>query len=121
MITQELLNRMFAAYNAHDVEGVLEFFADDAVFDHAAGSEMHGHRFEGKDIIRDVFTKAFESVDHLSYEPIDTRISGDKAYCEQHRRSKLKSGEISDIRIVDILTFRDQKIVHKDTYYKIRS
>ncbi len=119
MITQELLSKMFAAYNALDVDAVLEFFADDAVFDHSTGPEIYGQRFEGKSAIREIFKLAFESVEHLSYEPIDTRIAGNKAYCEQRRRSKLKSGESSDMLIVDILIFRDEKIIHKDTYYKI--
>jgi ketosteroid isomerase-like protein len=120
MITQELLNKMFAAYNALDVEAVLDFFADDAIFDHSTGPEIYGLRFEGKPAIREIFKQAFESVEHLSYEPVDTRIVGNKAYCEQRRRSKLKLGGSSDIMIIDILTFRDDKIVHKDTFYKNR-
>ena len=121
MITQDLLNKMFAAYNALDVEAVMEFFAEDAVFDHASGPEIYGMRFQGKPAIREIFNQAFAAVENLSYEPIDTRIVGNKAYCEQRRRSKLSTGEISDILIIDILTFRDNKIVHKDTFYKNRA
>ena len=121
MITKELLDEMFAAYNALDVEAVLAFFADDAIFDHAAGPEIHGQRFSGKSAIHEIFSSAFDSVERLSYEPIDTRIVGDKAYCEQRRRSKLKSGEESDIMIIDVLTFRGDQIIHKDTYYKNRT
>ena len=121
MITQELLNKMFAAYNAHDVDAHLEFFADDALFDHSAGPEVYGRRFEGKAAIRDIFSLAFDSVEKLSFEPIDTCILGNKAYCEQRRRSVLKTGESSDILIIDILTLRDDKIIHKDTYFKIRA
>ena len=121
MISQGLLDRMFAAYNALDVEAVMDFFADDAVFDHAAGPEIHGQRFVGKTAIREVFDNAFTNVEQLSYEPVDTRFAGDKAYCEQRRRSKQKSGEISDVTIIDILKFRGQQIIHKDTYYKNRT
>ncbi len=120
-ITQELLNEMFDAYNAHDVDAVLEFFAEDAIFDHAIGSDVHGQRFEGKAAIRDIFARAFDSVESLHYQPIDARFVGDKAYCEQHRTSKLKTGEFSDLLIIDILTFRDGLFVHKDTYYKQRT
>ena len=38
-ITQELLNMMLDAYNAHDVDAVMGFFAEDAIFDHAMGSD----------------------------------------------------------------------------------
>lgn len=118
MITPDDLERMFAAYNAQDVEGVLAFFAEDAIFDLAAGTDLCGERFEGKPAIREVFIKAFGKVEHLHYEPTDTRIAGDKAYCEQRRRETLKTGGISDRLIIDVLTFRDQQIIHKTTYWK---
>ena len=51
----------------------------------------------------------------------DTRVSGDKAYCEFHRIAKLKSGEVQDFLSIDVLTFRDGLIIHKDTYYKNRT
>lgn len=46
------------------------------------------------------------------------RIVGNKAYCQQRRTLRLKTGEFSDVLIIDILTFRGDLIVHKDTYYK---
>ena len=120
-ITPALLDKITDAYNRHDIDAVMSFFAEDAVFDHAAGSDINGTRFTGLETIRGIFEGLFENVESVHWTPIDTRVSGDKAYCEFHRVAQLKSGEFQDFLSVDILTFRDGLIIHKDTFYKNRT
>jgi ketosteroid isomerase-like protein len=120
-ITPTLLDAITDAYNRNDIDDVMSFFAEDAVFDHAAGTEINGTRFEGLETIRSIFEGLFNNVERVNWTPIDTRISGDKAYCEFHRVAQLKSGETQDFLSIDILTFRDGLIVHKDTFYKNRT
>ena len=120
-ITPVLLNNITDAYNRNDIDAVMAFFADDAVFDHAAGPDIIGTRFSGLDTIRGIFEGLFNNVESVKWTPIDTRVYGDKAYCEFHRVAKLKSGEIQDFLSIDILTFREGLIIHKDTYYKNRT
>ena len=120
-ITPTLLDAITDAYNRNDIDAVMAFFADDAVFDHAAGPDINGTRFSGLDTIRSIFEGLFNNVESVKWTPIDTRVYGDKAYCEFHRVAKLKSGEIQDFLSIDILTFRDGLIIHKDTYYKNRT
>ena len=120
-ITPTLLDAITDAYNRNDIDAVMAFFADDAVFDHAAGPDINGTRFSGLDTIRGIFEGLFNNVESIKWTPIDTRVYGDKAYCEFHRVAKLKSGEIQDFLSIDILTFRDGLIIHKDTYYKNRT
>ena len=119
-ITPTLLDEITDAYNRNDTDAVMSFFAEDAVFDHATGPDIHGTRFLGLVTIRGIFQGLFDNVESVHWEPIDTRVSGDKAYCEFHRVAKLKSGEIQDFLSVDILTFREGLIIHKDTFYKNR-
>ena len=119
-ITPTLLDAITNAYNRNDIDDVMSFFAEDAVFDHAAGTEINGTRFEGLETIRSIFEGLFNNVERVNWTPIDSRISGDKAYCEFHRVAQLKSGETQDFLSIDILTFRDGLIVHKDTFYKNR-
>ena len=120
-ITPTLLDAITDAYNRNDIDDVMSFFAEDAVFDHAAGTEINGTRFEGLETIRSICEGLFNNVERVNWTPIDTRISGDKAYCEFHRVAQLKSGETQDFLSIDILTFRDGLIVHKDTFYKNRT
>ena len=120
-ITPTLLEEITDAYNRNDTGAVMSFFAEDAVFDHAIGPDINGARFSGLDTIRGIFQGLFDNVESVHWEPIDTRVSGDKAYCEFHRVAKLKSGEIQNFLSVDVLTFRGGLIVHKDTFYKNRT
>ena len=120
-ITPNLLDAITDAYNRNDIDAVMSFFAEDAVFDHAAGPNINGTRFGGLETIRGIFQGLFNNVESVQWTPIDTRVSGDKAYCEFHRIAKLKSGEVQDFLSIDILTFRDGLIIHKDTYYKNRT
>ena len=120
-ITPNLLDEITDAYNRNDTDAVMSFFAEDAVFDHATGPDINGTRFSGLDTIRGIFQGLFDNVESVHWEPIDTRVSGDKAYCEFHRVAKLKSGEIQDYLSVDVLTFRTDLIIHKDTFYKNRT
>ena len=120
-ITSTLLDEITDAYNRNDTDAVMSFFAKDAVFDHATGPDINGTRFSGLDTIRGIFQGLFDNVESVHWEPIDTRVSGDKAYCEFHRVAKLKSGEIQDYLSVDVLTFRECLIIHKDTFYKNRT
>ena len=120
-ITPTLLDAITDAYNRNDIDDVMSFFAEDAVFDHAAGSAINGTRFEGLKTIRCIFEGLFNNVDSVKWPTKDTRISGDKAYCEFHRVAQLKSGETQDFLSIDVLTFREGLIVHKDTFYKNRT
>ena len=120
-ITSTLLDKITDAYNRNDTDAVMSFFAEDAVFDHATGPDINGTRFSGLNTIRGIFQGLFDNVESVHWEPIDTRVSGDKAYCEFHRIAKLKSGEIQDFLSVDVLTFRGGLIIHKDTFYKNRT
>ena len=120
-ITTALLDAIGDAFNRNDIDAVMSHFADDAVFDHGAGPDVHGKRFSGTSEIRAVFEGLFTSVESVHWETLDARIAGDKAYCEFRRRATLKSGEAQDFLALDVLTFRGNKIVHKDTYFKNRS
>jgi len=119
-VTIELVNAVGDAFNNNDIDAVMQHFADDATFDHAAGPDINGKRFEGKESIRAVFDGLFKNVERVHWETLDCHIGGNKAYCEYRRTAKLKSGEEQDFLSVDILTFKNGLIIHKDTYYKSR-
>ena len=118
-VSPELVDAISDAFNSNDINTVMSFFAHDAVFDHAAGPDIHGTSSVGADAIRAVFGDMFERVESVKWETLDTRIEGDKAICQYRRTATFPSGEIQDFKTVDILTFRDDKIIHKDTYFKL--
>lgn len=117
-VTLQLVNAISAAFNSNDIDRVMFFFADDAVFDHAAGPDIHGTSSIGTGAIRAVFRGMIERVENVKWETLDRRIEKDKPICQYLRTATFPSGEIHDFKKLDILTFQGEKIIHKDTYYK---
>jgi ketosteroid isomerase-like protein len=120
-LTRALVDSVGDAFNANDIDAVMKHFSDDATFDHAVGPEEHGVRFEGAETIRGVFAGLFSKVENVHWETLECAISGNKAYCEYRRTAKHKDGKVEQFLSVDILTYQDGLIVHKDTYYKQRT
>lgn len=120
-LTRELVDSVGDAFNANDIDAVMTHFAKHATFDHAIGPDEHGVRFEGAESIRGVFAGLFDRVENVHWETLDCAISGNKAYCAYRRTATHKDGTQETCLSVDILTYRDGLIVHKDTYYKQRS
>ncbi|UXX81442.1 nuclear transport factor 2 family protein [Roseovarius pelagicus] len=120
-VTHELLDAIGDAFNSNDINAVMPYFAQDAVFDHGAGPDAHGIRFEGYAALEKVFGTLFESVENVHWKTLDARIAGNKAYCEYLRTARLKDGTVQEYQSVDIFTFEDGLIVYKDTYSKNRS
>ena len=120
-LDRTLVDAVGDAFNANDIDAVMAYFAEDAIFDHAAGPDEHGVRFEGAETIRAVFAGLFEKVASVHWETLDCGINGNKAYCEYRRKATHQDGRVEEFLSVDILTFRDGLIVHKDTYYKQRT
>jgi len=120
-LTLALLDSITDAFNQMKLDAVMSHFAADATFDHGAGPEIYGRRFKGSAELRAVFQKLFDAVESVHWETLDARIAGNKAFCEYRRTAKYKDGQTQDFLSVDILTFRDGLIVHKDTFFKNRS
>ena len=117
-LNRSLVDAVGDAFNNNDIDAVMNFFAEDAVFDHAIGPNPYGKRFIGIHEIRNVFSGLFKKVESVYWETLDCRISGNKAFCEYRRTARYKDGSEEEFLSVDILTFRGGLIVHKDTYYK---
>ena len=81
-VSRDLVDAVGDAFNNNDIDAVMQYFADNATFDHAAGPDVNGKRFEGKDAIRSVFAGLFENVERVHWETLDCHIAGNKAYCE---------------------------------------
>lgn len=120
-LTRELVDAVGDAFNANNIEAVMQYFAPNATFDHAVGPDTHGARFEGAEVIRGVFSGLFDKVENVHLETLDCTLTDTKAYCEYRRTARHKDGTTEDYLSVDILTFQDGLIVHKDTYYKQRT
>ena len=118
-VSIELLEAIGDAFNAHDVDRIMGFFAEDSVFDNAKGLEVHGQRFAGKAEIRAAFEALMQRCPDLQWISIDNRVAGDKGFSEWRRQCTGADGAREDWLGLDIFSFRDGLITRKDTYFKI--
>jgi len=119
-ITIELIDAIGEAFNKNDADLVMTFFSDDCIFDNGTGPDIFGKRFQGKAAVHAIFQGLFDSVEFVNWKTQHVTIVEDRVYCEFYRTAQLKSGEKQEYLSLDILTFKDGLITHKDTYFKNR-
>ena len=68
MTKVEMLRAIAAAFDSHDLDRIMSFFADDAVFDSPRGAEPWGTRFSGKDSLRQAFAGRFNGIPDVRYQ-----------------------------------------------------
>jgi ketosteroid isomerase-like protein len=54
-VTSELLQAFTDAWNRHDIDAPMSFMTDDCVFETAAGPDVCGMRYQGRDAVRAAF------------------------------------------------------------------
>ena len=118
-VTVQLLEDIGAAFNRHDVDAIVAFFAEDGDFDNARGPDIHGRRHAGKTELRAFFSELMANSPDIQWHAIDNRVDGDKGFSEWRRQATLPDGTVQDWLGLDIFTFKDGLIVKKDTYFKI--
>jgi len=119
--SMRMLRAIAAGFDGHDLEGILEHFADDAVFESPRGRDPWGQRFVGKDEIRRAFAARFSGIPDVRYQQDDHFVDGDRGASEWTLSGTTTEGERLEVRGCDLWTIRDGKVVKKDSYWKIRT
>jgi ketosteroid isomerase-like protein len=117
-ITTDYLTEIVDAFNRHDVDQIVSYFADDGEFYMAHGPEAFGRRLKGKEEIRDVLAKRFEKIQDMRWIGEAHWVFGNKALSEWTVQGTMKTGERIDWLGCDLWEFQNGKIVKKDTYWK---
>ncbi|WP_245485343.1 nuclear transport factor 2 family protein [Mesorhizobium sp. M7A.F.Ca.US.001.02.1.1] len=115
------LTELCEAFNAHDLGRIMAFFADDCVLEMPRGVEPWGTRFEGKRSVRDALATRFEGLpdvhygngQHFADEAANTGMS------KWTLTGTTREGVKKEVQGCDFYTFRDGKVIRKDSYWKI--
>ena len=118
-VTVGTLKAFLAAFNAHDLDAIMGFFADDCQLLMPRGTEPWGTRYDGKAAVREGLATRFAGVPDVHYGEDTHWVSGDHGVSTWLLTGTTKAGESLRVRGVDLLEFRDGKIVSKDSYWKI--
>jgi ketosteroid isomerase-like protein len=116
-----MLKAITTAFDAHDLDGIMAHFADVAVFEAPRGPDPWGQRVVGAGAIRDAFAARFSGIPDIRYEEDGHFVDGDRGASEWTLSGTTTGGQRIEVRGCDLWTFRDGKVVKKDSYWKIRT
>jgi steroid delta-isomerase-like uncharacterized protein len=119
-VSEETLRAVLDAFNRHDLDAILGFFAADAVFESPRGPDPWGTRFVGHDAVRAGLAKRFEGIPDVHYGDDDHFLSADgrRGVSEWTLTGATTDGERLEVRGCDLWTFEDGAIVRKDSFWK---
>lgn len=115
-----VLREIANGFDTHDLDRIMAHFADDAVFEAPRGTEPWGTRFTGKDAVREAFAGRFAGIPDVRYQQDDHFVDGDRGASEWTLSGTTTAGQRIEVRGCDLWTFRDGKVVLKDSYWKMR-
>ena len=116
-----MLKVITTAFDEHDLDGILAHFAADAVFEGPRGPDPWGQRFVGAEAIREAFAARLSGIPDIRYQQDDHFVDGDRGASEWTLSGTTTAGQRIEVRGCDLWTFRDGKVVKKDSYWKIRT
>lgn len=115
----QTLERLLDAFNAHDIDAVMSFFADDCILEMPRGPDPWGRRLEGRERVREGLASRFAGIPDVQYGEDRHWLAGDRGCSEWLLTGTSAEGERIAVRGCDLFEFRDGKIVRKDSYWKI--
>lgn len=115
----EMLQEILNAFNRHDLDAIMGFFAESAVFEMPRGPQPWGERYIGKENVRKGLAARFSGIPNVHYGEDDHWIAGDRGVSEWTLTGTTVGGVELRVRGCDLWKFRDGKVVRKDSYWKI--
>ncbi len=115
-----LLERLFAAFNQHDIDGVLSCFTPDVVFDAAGGPDAYGRRFTGREEVGRAFVAVWTTFPDVAWHVHRHTVAGDRAFSEWRFAATQLDGGRVDVEGVDLFTFAGALIASKSAMRKER-
>jgi ketosteroid isomerase-like protein len=113
-----LLDAVMAAYNAHDVEGVIAHFVPDAVFEAPSGPGPAGATYVGHEAIAAALRARFEASPDVRWEVEENWVAGTRGYSSWRVTWTGPDGALVDRRGCDLFEIRDGAIARKDSFFK---
>jgi ketosteroid isomerase-like protein len=113
------LKALVEAFNAHDLDRIMSFFAEDAVLEMPRGPNPWGSRHEGAAEVRAALQGRFEGLPDVHYGNDVHFVDGSMGISHWTLTGMQASGERIEVRGCDFYTFGNGKIIKKDSFWKI--
>ena len=106
-VTTDTLAEIANAFNRHDVDGIMSFFAEDAVLETPKGPDPWGRRLVGREQVREGVAARFAGIPDVHYGDGSHWVSGNRGVSEWTLTGTTSDGEQLQLRGCDLWTFRD--------------
>ncbi|WP_395447882.1 nuclear transport factor 2 family protein [Aminobacter sp. UC22_36] len=115
------LGELSDAFNAHDLDRIMALFADDCVLEMPRGNAPWGARFEGKLQVRQALASRFEGLPDVHYGNTEHFVdaAAETGMSKWTLTGTTRDGVRKQVRGCDFYTFRNGKVIRKDSYWKI--
>ncbi len=114
------LKAILDAFNAHDLDRIMSFFADDCVLEMPRGPDPWGARSIGSAAVRESLRSRFAGIPDVRYDDDTHFVAADIGVSRWTLRGTSTANETIEVHGCDFYTFRNGKIAKKDSYWKIR-
>ncbi len=118
-MTIATLQAITAAFNAHDLDAIMSYFADDATLDMPRGPDPWGARYVGKAAVRIGLAARFEGLPDVHYSDDRHWVCGNFGVSEWLLTGTRRDGTRIRVRGCDHWEFRDGSVIRKDSYWKL--
>lgn len=109
------------AFNAHDLDRIMSFFAEDCVLELPKGNQPYGARFEGKHNVRKGLATRFEGLPDVHYGNAEHFVDSEAqtGISKWRLTGTGRDGTKVEVQGCDFYTFRNGEVVRKDSYWKL--
>lgn len=119
--TIKLLDDFAAAWNRHDLDGLMACMAPECAFEAAAGPDVTGARHVGTAAVRRAYAAVFATYPDARWNQPRHVVTGDRAVSEWTFTGTMKDGTRVEVNGCDLFTLKDGKIALKNSYRKQRT
>jgi ketosteroid isomerase-like protein len=114
------LSDLVQAFNANDLDRIMEFFAEECELETPRGPEPWGTRFSGREAVRDGLAGRFRGLPDVHYSDDEHWACGNHAVSKWLLTGTTPDGQRIAVRGCDLFDLdMDGKVVRKDSYWKI--
>lgn len=118
--TDSDLRQFLDAFNRHDIDRIMEYFAKDCVLETPRGQNRWGNRYEGQEAVREILSYRFGWLPDMHYGEEEHWAFGKFGVSRWVLTGMSVEGDRIDVQGTDLMELNDDGfIAHKDSYWKI--
>ncbi len=117
--TVALLQQFLDAFNRHDLDAIMGFFAEECVLETPRGPDAWGRRYVGRAEVRTGLAGRFAGIPDVHYGDDHHWVCGDRGVSTWLLTGTTTDGQRLAVRGCDLLEFAGGRVTRKDSYWKL--